>query len=388
MNISEPSALTLGVLQCEGTGTLPFAEAEYCRKLCIAGRKHGIRVIVFSPLWIHWGDCTVHAFVYEKSGWERRTFPLPRLAYDRCSYSNPQQYRKTKAAIIRMKQLANVTLLGIGLRGKWDIYRSMRKDSSLSPILPPTWLFAGTSSLAALLNRYHGGLFLKPHGGTHGKSTLHVRYRDNDKEKTDSISAALPGTLELRGRDDDNHPIQHSFSRPQEGFAWIEQFVGKRRFVIQPYLSLVTQEGEPFDVRVLMQKNGNGRWVLTGMAARVGQPDSVTSNLHGGGRAVSVIPFLESQFEPNHVHRLIEQLSTYSEYIPPLLEAQYGRISEIGLDYGIDRKARPWLLEVNSKPGRSVFRHTGEYEAALQSVENPILYARHVLVRYLRRVSS
>ncbi|WP_231587039.1 hypothetical protein [Paenibacillus sp. E194] len=77
MNMSEPSALTLGVLQCEGTGTLPFAEAEYCRKLCIAGRKHGIRVIVFSPLWIHWGDCTVHAFVYEKSGWERRTFPLP-----------------------------------------------------------------------------------------------------------------------------------------------------------------------------------------------------------------------------------------------------------------------------------------------------------------------
>nr|WP_231587038.1 YheC/YheD family protein [Paenibacillus sp. E194] len=153
-----------------------------------------------------------------------------------------------------MKQLANVTLLGIGLRGKWGIYRSMRKDSSLSPILPPTRLFAGISSLAALLNRYHGGLFLKPHGGTHGKSTLHVRYRDNDKEKSDSISDAPPGTLELRGRDDDNHPIQHSFSRPQEGFAWIEQFVGKRRFVIQPYLSLVTQEGEPFDVRVLMQK--------------------------------------------------------------------------------------------------------------------------------------
>ncbi len=36
-----------------------------------------------------------------------------------------------------------------------------------------------------------------------------------------------------------------------------------------------------------------------------------------------------------------------------------------------------WLLEVNSKPGRTVFRQTGEREAAVKSVENPILYARY-----------
>lgn len=386
MNASEASYPTLGVLQCEAKGVLPFTEAAYCRRLSIAGRKHGIHVMVFSPLWIHWSDHTVHAFVYTKSGWERHWLPLPALAYDRCTYTDNRQYRKTQVAIARMMEQANVRLLGVGLRGKWEIYRSLRNDSYLSPILPPTRLFAGVTSLTDQLSRCQGGLFLKPHGGTHGKSTLHIHLHRNSEEKAGSKLISSP--LELRGRDDNNEAIHHLFPHPQEGFDWIERFVGNRRFIIQPYLALVTQEGEPFDIRVLMQKDESGRWDFTGMAARIGQPNSVTSNLHGGGRAVPVIPFLVSQFEPNHVQRLIKQLCEYSKYIPPLLEAQYGRISEIGLDFGIDRDARLWLLEVNSKPGRSVFKQTGEHEAALKSVENPILYARHMLVRYLRRVSS
>lgn len=391
MNTSDVWEPMLGVLQCESKGTPPFAETAYCRKLCMAGRKHGIRVVVFSPLWIHWYDQTVNAYMYGNLGWERRKFRLPALAYDRCTYSNINQYRNTIAAITRMIRQAKVTLLGIGLRGKWNIYCSLCKDAALSSILPPTRPFAGTSNLAGELNRFHGELFLKPHGGMHGKSTLHVRCRYHDEEHTNTTekpSSISDAYLELRGRDSANRSFHRTFSHPKDGLDWIARFIGKRKFIVQPYLSLVTQDGEPFDIRVLMQKNGSGRWSLTGMAARVGQPNSVTSNLHGGGRAVSIVPFLESQFKPSQVQQLLEQLRAYSHYIPYILESCYGRVSEIGLDFGIDRDARLWLLEVNSKPGRSVFQQSGEYEAALKSVENPILYAHHVLVRYLRRVSS
>lgn len=385
MNASDAFDLTLGVLQCEAKGKLPFTEKTYCRRLSIAGWKYGIRVIVFSPLWISWRDQTVYAYIFNQSDWERDKFPLPLLAYDRCPYSDLNQYRSTRAAIARMKQQAAVVMLSIGLRGKWDIYCTLTKNSSVAPILPPTQLFTEAANLAEQLDRHRGELFLKPHGGAHGKSTLYIRQQPSSEWGDPSSSTSL----ELYGRSNANRYIRHTFPQPQYGWAWIDRFVGKRKFVVQPYLSLINQAGEPFDIRVLMQKNGRGSWNFTGMAARVGEKGGITSNLHGGGHAVPVIPFLEKQFAQHHVRQLVQQLHTYSEYIPPLLEDQYGRMSEVGIDFGIDLQARLWLLEVNSKPGRSIFNQTKDDDAALKSVENPILYARYMLIEYLLRgVSS
>ncbi|MCE5171278.1 YheC/YheD family protein [Paenibacillus profundus] len=389
MSEDQPKEYALGVLECDSQGSPPFTEAAYCRKLCKIGHKYGVQVVVFSPRWVHWHDLTVSGYVYGTHGWVQRIVPLPSLLYDRCAYSNSNQYRRTRTAIARLIRDANVTLLGIGLRGKWDVYQSLSKEPFLLDILPRTRLFAGAGSLADQLNECGGELFLKPHGGTHGKSTLHVRrlFGSDASAGNERDASVLGAYLQLRGRDERNRPIHRTFAHPGEGLKWIARFIGKRKFIVQPYLTLVTQTGEPFDIRILMQKNEKGRWSFTGMAARVGRQHSITSNLHGGGHAVSVVPFLESQFEPEHVQRLVQQLRSYSEIIPPILEARHGRLTEVGLDFGIDREARLWLLEVNSKPGRSVFRQTGEQEAAIKSVENPILYARYVMVRYLRRVS-
>lgn len=385
MNASDAFDLTLGVLQYEANGEPPFTEKKYCQQLSIAGRKYGIRIIVFSPLWIDWCDHTVYAYVFNRSGWEQHKFPLPPLAYDRCVYCYPyfNQYKLMGSAIARMKKQAAVVMLGVSLPGKWDIYHTLIKAPSLISILPPTELFRGTDDLVEQLERYRGELFLKPHSGIHGKLTLCIRRRRSGK-----LTNLLPSTLtylECYGRDRRNRCLYQNFSQLQHGLAWIKRFVGKRKFIIQPYLSLISQIGEPFDIRVLMQKNETGIWNFTGMAVRVGNRDNITSNLNGGGHAFPVIPFLERQFEKNDVRQLVQQLRKYSKYIPPLLEAQYGRISEMGLDFGIDLNVRLWLLEVNSKPGRSIFNQTGDYDAALKSVENPILYARHVRAEYLLR---
>lgn len=373
----------IGVLQNESPGTPPFTEAEYCRRLCQAGRKHGVRVIVFSPAWADLASGTVNGYVYSDHRWEPCTAALPPLVYNRCVFSSGSASAITSAALAKLLRSRRITQLGIGLRGKWDIYRSLSAESGLSVILPPTHLYKGKRSVAAALSHYGGSLFLKPHAGSQGKSALRVQYR-RTAQRGDGSHAPL---LMIAGRDQRNHPLTKQFECTEDGYNWIASFIGRRTFVMQPCLSLLTQAGEPFDIRVLMQKNDRGRWAMTGMAARIGTLDSITSNLHGGGRAVSVPPFLKREYDPERAERLMEQLHAYSERIPPLLEARHGSMMEVGLDYGIDQKARMWLLEVNSKPGRTVFRQTGEREAAVKSVENPILYARYVLGRHLRRVS-
>lgn len=124
------------------------------------------------------------------------------------------------------------------------------------------------------------------------------------------------------------------------------------------------------------------------MAVRRGKLGSLTSNLHGGGRAEAVQPFLESEFGSRTMKRLIGTIETLSYQIPALLEEHHGRLAELGIDFGIDQCGNVWVLEVNSKPGRSVFQQMHDEQASLQSVRNPIMYARYLLLRQLRRVNS
>lgn len=169
---------------------------------------------------------------------------------------------------------------------------------------------------------------------------------------------------------------------------WIEHFTRKRNFLIQPYLHLQSREGYPFDIRVLMQKNESGQWTHTGMAVRRGKKGGITSNLHGGGRAVTVLPFLTKEFGITQAEQTTTELHQLSEVIPEILESHYGRLGELGIDFGMDMNGNIWLLEVNSKPGRTSFRQIDDPDSALLAAENPLRYARYLLLRQLRRVNS
>ena len=46
--------------------------------------------------------------------------------------------------------------------------------------------------------------------------------------------------------------------------------MGKRAFLIQEPINLLTLNGHIADVRVIVQKNHTGRWLITGMGCRMG----------------------------------------------------------------------------------------------------------------------
>ena len=143
---------------------------------------------------------------------------------------------------------------------------------------------------------------------------------------------------------------------------WLNRFVANTRYVMQPYLPLNTPEGRPYDLRMLIQKNERGEWMTTGMAIRTGKPHGLTSNLHGGGRAEKAVPFLLRHFHRDQVSDIMEKIRWLAAVVPPHIERHHGRLLELGLDVGIDTDGRIWLLEVNSKPGRSVFVLSGQKE--------------------------
>lgn len=356
----------LGIMTSRRLSNPPIAEPEFCSHLCRAAPLYDLEVLVFHPEGVAQDGQSINGYIWKNGQWEPKKASAPDILYNRCLYASPKEQRSAAAAL---SALSRSLPWSRGLPGKWRVYETLRRSREAAALLPETRLYTGTRDLDTMLAEREYGVFLKPHTGSHGKRTLHA-LRLSDTEG---------GGLSLKGRDGANESFGQVFRTVEEGLNWIHEFIGLRRYIIQPYLQLTSSGGQPFDVRVLVQKNGRGAWSLTGMAVRMGRRGSLTSNLHGGGTAVPVLPFLLAEYGRSGKD-LMDELADAAALLPPLLEESFGRLGELGLDFGIDAGGRIYLLEANSKPGRTVFRLTGDRRAAKLAAENPLRYARHLLL--------
>lgn len=361
----------LGIMTGRRRGNPPIAEPEFCSQLCRAAPQYDLDVLVFHPEGVAKDGQSIHGYTWNDGQWLPVVAAPPDILYNRCLFSSLQEKRAAAAALAALSRSLPWSR---GLPDKWNVYEILRRSPIAAELLPETRRYTGPEALGTMLAEREYGVFLKPRSGSHGKRTIHAM-RLSNKEG---------GGICLRGRDETNAPFHTTFRTSEEGLRWIDEFIGTRRYIIQPYLQLTGRGGQPFDVRVLMQKNGRGIWTLTGMAVRLGSRGSLTSNLHGGGTAVPALPFLTAEYGKTG-SELVEELASVSTLLPPLLEASCGRLGELGLDFGIDGGGRMYLLEANSRPGRTVFRLTGDRRAAKLAAENPLRYARHLLLHSAAR---
>ncbi|WP_019638309.1 YheC/YheD family protein [Paenibacillus fonticola] len=360
----------VGIMAGESTGPLPFSESAFCRHLCHIGNRQKLTVYVFCPSWVTPSRRGVPGYTYENGKWIRKLFPAPDIIYDRCFSFDKKQQRRKQRCMDLLTGLQPFVYLTRGLAGKWSVYQALKKNSLFSAYLPHTVRYETTGQLDQWLKFHQGEAFLKPQNGTHGKRTMYVKV----------VNSGLGEGLLLIGRDGGNQLFRKRFYSRQDGLEWIHKFIGSKTFLLQPYLLLNNSKGEPFDVRVLMQKNENGVWSMTGMAVRAGRKHSLTSNLHGGGTAHRALPFLTKELGEHTGQRAAKIIRNLSQAIPEQLESYFGRLAELGIDFGVDQSGQVWILEVNSKPGRSSLFRIGDMQGARKSVENPIQYARYLLL--------
>ncbi|SDC08226.1 YheC/D like ATP-grasp [Paenibacillus sp. UNCCL117] len=364
------STRSLGILTTSAEQFPPFENRGFYRRLCLLGRKLGLRVFVFTPEGADWKQSRIAGFYYDAGthSWVSGSFALPPLVYDRCFCTTRRQYADYRLAIAELHRRPGIRLLGCGLKGKWEVHRLLAADSRIARYLPETEPLRSMRTAAEWLKQY-GEAVLKPAGGSQGRGVLHVR-----REAQGSFPR-----FTVRGRDACNNVISRSFPNAGELFGWLRRLIGRRRYLVQRYLQLHTGDGDAFDVRALVQKAAGGSWRLTGFGVRLGQNGSLTSNLHGGGRVAAAEPWLAREFGRERADALLEELSRLCEIVPEALEAGHGRLAELGLDFGIDRGGHIWLLEANSKPGRSIFTHLHDERAQLAAASSPLRYADYLL---------
>ncbi|SFM20173.1 YheC/D like ATP-grasp [Paenibacillus sp. 1_12] len=346
----------------------PFGSRPFYRSLCVAGRRSGLNVFVFTPQGIDWLNGRTEGFIYEEQGkrWVLGTYPLPDAVYDRCFFTHRTQYLEHRTAVRRLQKEHHALFLGCGLKGKLEVQHMLEQDGRFACYLPRTVALRSMHSVSDWL-REQGQLIVKPQSGSQGRGVLHVQRSETTQ------------TFSVRGRDAHNQRITLSFADEAALLRWLRRFTARRPYLQQQYLLLQTQSGDAYDVRSLVQKDGTGRWSVTGMAVRRGQEGSLTSNLHGGGTALPVDSFLTSQFPSIQANMILEELYNLSELIPGVLESGHGQLAELGIDFGIDMSGHVWILEVNSKPGRSALTRINEASSYIRAVTKPIHYAHYLL---------
>ncbi|WP_025027249.1 YheC/YheD family endospore coat-associated protein [Caldalkalibacillus mannanilyticus] len=352
----------------------PFSDQLFFKVISVYCQKKGMVVTVFSPPSILWKERKVLGYQYntQSKEWEKGAYPIPSVLYDRIAYRNMSQVKEYHAKIKKLQLEENPIILARGLPGKWKVYNMLKNHPIISAFLPETVEYTAYSSWQSKMKEYQSLIF-KPASGSNGKGVVKISY--------------FKAKFYVKGRSPTNQPFSKMFDSYEKCQRWLNTFIGRRRYVIQPYLSLSTLlTDEPFDIRILIQKNEHGEWEETGRAVRLGQKNGITSNLDGGGTAVEVSSFLEEHFTEEQVESINKQIETIVAHIPTAIEEKHGALIELGLDIGVDQEGQVWILEANSKPGRKSFYVSKNKEAYIKSLLAPAKYAEHVISQFGGRI--
>lgn len=212
---------------------------------------------------------------------------------------------------------------------KWSLHKFFSKSPLIRPYLPPTSVYQ-PSVLETYLSKYDT-VFIKPTLTHMGQGILKVWKTENGyqavKEKGQSVEASSLEELKKK----------------------LSQQCTEKSYVIQKGIDLAEVDGRPFDIRVMMMRNGAGRWQYVAMLAKVAGPASIITNVaRGGGYAVTV-PFALSKsnaVEPGNIREVARQLIRLSYQICHHFN-KYKRSSQIGIDFAIDKKGNIAIIEVN-----------------------------------------
>lgn len=335
-------------------------QTAFFRRLIRLGRTMNMCVYVFEARDVDTARGVIHGVTWEEGrGWVRRRFPLPHVLYDR-GMVNGRVMR-----IQNWLRRRGVQQFNAWVGSKWWVYRQMAKVPELARYIPETVVLRRTADLAAMLRR-HGTVYVKAAGGGKGIGIWLIT--------ADGRGGCVYRYTDARCR------IHGGRTRDLSGIVGMLLSRPRRPWLIQPKIDLLRHRGRIFDVRVLVQRDGEGVLRVTGTGARVGRRGSFVSNIYGGGDARRLEPLLQEELglDADQAAAMRREIEGVALAVAELLHRacrRTGHVGELGVDIGIDRRGRLWFFEANSRTGRNVFQMAGMRESARNALRRPLEFA-------------
>lgn len=322
----------------------------------------GAYCCVFGCHHINWENGTMEGFFYLKDGWRQITVPFPDVIYDRLP--NRRTERLSRFALTKRKLQDDYLIpwFNPGFFDKWEIHELLQTDDRALPYLPETYSSPSPRTIESMLET-HSHVYLKPAKGSLGlgihqiinpleESGYYCRFHDGSENRLrrfDTIKSLIRQQLP-HGR------LQH--------------------LLVQEGIDLMQWQNRAVDFRIHTNKNENGDWLVSTVAAKTAGPGSVTTHIKYGGEVKMIEDVLgHGPRKDEALFKLKQAALTISKVIEEKMENTVG---EIGFDLGIDQDGRVWLFEANAKPGRHIFIHPQLKDADELSRKLPLAFAVHL----------
>ncbi|WP_174730546.1 YheC/YheD family protein [Mesobacillus harenae] len=346
------------------------ARSLFFAKLLSVNKMVGALPYVFGEEHIDWENGLIQAYVHLHTGWQQIPLPFPNVIYDRLP--NRRSERKTELSKIktRLQEDYLIPWYNPGFFSKLDVFERLEQDPMVSSLLPETHLFSSFTEIERMLADY-GHVFIKPNHGSLGIGVHQILYNKHDESYY----------CRFKGEDDLNKLTRF---KSLEGLM---KYVFKKRklsnMLVQQGIHLIRINKSSVDFRVHTNRDENGNWKVTAIAAKVAGPGSVTTHINSGG----VIKTINELFESESDQKYYEAELTYAALnLSKSLEATtQGIIGEIGFDLGIDKDGKVWLFEANSKPGRSIFTHPQLRDFDLLTRKLPIAFGIYLSEQAIKK---
>src|SRR5699024_10738641 len=170
-------------------------------------------------------------------------------------------------------QLSDARVTNIG---KAKLQRLLKKSDGFKHLVIPTKRAKSFKNVEEYVGK-HESIVMKPLGGEQGKGVYIL------KKKMDGNY--------LLGYQKEEKTLYH-----QDLKEFFKTNLENKRYILQKYINSRSLQGDPFDCRVHMEKNGKGEWQLAKSYIRIGVGQKVVSNINQGGGIGDVKPFLEANY--------------------------------------------------------------------------------------------
>lgn len=346
------------------------AHTPYIKSLIRLSRRMGIWAYVFSSSGIDFDTKLTYGYTISSGHWRRGRFPLPDVCYDRIPSRRIEAFPRVKAVKETLRNTPGLICFNDRFMDKWKVHRQLEGNTIADQYLPRTKKYESIEDLKQFLTKYKR-VYLKPCGGSQGQGIIKVIREGNERFY---YVAAGKG---------------HGLIKGYETLAKrLTPLTSNRRYIIQQGLSLATVAGRHYDIRLLLQKDSTGRWLVTKGYARIAAPGRITSNISTGAEGIGMSRALRRTFG-KRARIIAGRVRSAGLKIAPVVERELGQtLGELGLDMGVDRAGRVWLIEVNSKPFRHMTTETGSKLEILKSVIRPLSYTLGISGFHKMKVSQ
>ncbi|POZ56805.1 Endospore coat-associated protein YheD [Lysinibacillus sphaericus] len=292
-------------------------------------KAEGVEFFYFTPKKVNFDNRTINGQVLEDGQWHERVMPFPDVIYNAGS---PEKLAVSKKIIERLKKEIPFTTHSIG--NKWNVMERLKEAKEFDQYIIQTEIVKNTDVFHSYI-AHHKKIVFKPIDGRKGKGIYFI--------------IKIGDHFEVRQNSENR-----MYSKQQLN-ALIHELLTTGTFIMQPYIQSKMKSGQVYDFRLHVQKNGEGKWVVTTVYPRIAPHGSIIPNINNGGYTNYLDPFLEQEFQEEafNIRRMLEHFSlSLARHLDDIQMTKFGEvIDEIGIDVGLDAQQKIWIYEVNWRPG-------------------------------------